>query len=79
MDFWFFRMLVNILQCDVMLLMMQTVLERAIDLKARSFSESHLQKVRGSFFVASNERSRFVFSPFLHHSRRFFFMQILLF
>lgn len=38
-------MLANLLQSDVMLLVMQTVLKRAIDLKARSFSESHLQKV----------------------------------
>lgn len=43
-----YRMLVNILQSDVMLLMMKTVLERALDLKARCFSESHLQKVSGS-------------------------------
>lgn len=38
-------MIANLLQCDVMLLLMQTVLKRAIDLKARIFSESHLQKV----------------------------------
>lgn len=42
-------MLANLLQCDVMLLIMHTVLKRAIDLKARSFSESHLQKVRHIF------------------------------
>lgn len=41
----YFSMLANLLQCDVMLLIMHTVLKRAIDLKARSFSESHLQKV----------------------------------
>lgn len=38
-------MLANLLQCDVMLLIMQTILKRALDLKARSFAESHLQKV----------------------------------
>lgn len=38
-------MLANLLQCDVMLLVMQTVLKRALDLRARRFSESHLQKV----------------------------------
>lgn len=43
--FIFSSMLANLLQCDVMLLIMQTVLKRAIDLKARSFSDSHLQKV----------------------------------
>lgn len=42
----YFSMLANLLQCDVMLLIMQTVLKRAVDLKARCFSESHLQKVR---------------------------------
>lgn len=38
-------MIANLLQCDVMLLIMQTVLKRSLDLKALSFSESHLQKV----------------------------------
>lgn len=40
-----FNMLVNLLQCDVMLHIMQTVLERCINLKARSFSEPQLHKV----------------------------------
>lgn len=40
-----FSMLANLLQCDVMMLIVQTVLKRALDLKARSFSDSHLQKV----------------------------------
>lgn len=40
-----YSLLANLLQCDVMLLIMQTVLKRALDLKARSFSDSHLQKV----------------------------------
>lgn len=44
--FFNFSLLANLLQCDVMLLLMQTVLKRALDLKARSFSDSHLQKVR---------------------------------
>lgn len=38
-------MLVNLLQCDVMLVIMQTVLKRALDLKAITFSESHVQRV----------------------------------
>lgn len=41
-------MLANLLQCDVMLLIMQTVLKRAHDLKTKSFSDSHLQKVTDS-------------------------------
>lgn len=40
-----FSMIANMLQCDVMLLVMQTVLKRGLDLKAITFSESHLAKV----------------------------------
>lgn len=40
-----FETLVCVLNCDVMLLVMQTVLKRSLDLKARHFAESHLQKV----------------------------------
>ncbi|KAB0798887.1 hypothetical protein PPYR_06767 [Photinus pyralis] len=40
-----FNMIVNLLQCDVMLHIMQTVLERCLNLKARSFSEPQLHKV----------------------------------
>ena len=45
-----FSLITNLLQCDVMLLIMQTVLNRSIDLKAMSFSESHLQKVSFQLF-----------------------------
>jgi hypothetical protein len=38
-------MLANLLQCDVMLMIMQTVLKKSLDLKQIVFSESHLQKV----------------------------------
>lgn len=40
-----FSMIVNLLQCDVMLHIMQTVLSRSINLRARSFSEPQLHKV----------------------------------
>lgn len=40
-----FNMIVNLLQCDVMLHIMRTVLERCLNLKARSFSEPQLHKV----------------------------------
>lgn len=40
-----FNIIINLLQCDVMLHIMQTVLERCINLKARSFSELQLHKV----------------------------------
>lgn len=35
----------NLLQCDVMMHLMQTILDRALDLKRKSFQENHLQKV----------------------------------
>lgn len=40
-----FMMMANLLQCDVMLHIMQIVLERSINLRARSFSETQLHKV----------------------------------
>lgn len=46
-----FRSIANILQCDVMLHLMQTVLSRGLDLKAQSFQESHLQKVNEMVFI----------------------------
>lgn len=40
-----FNLLVNLLQCDVMLYLIRLVLKRACNLKARSFSESQLHRV----------------------------------
>ncbi|XP_048517590.1 E3 ubiquitin-protein ligase UBR2 isoform X2 [Dendroctonus ponderosae] len=40
-----FSLLVNLLQCDVMLRIMKTVMERCQNLRARSFSENQLHKV----------------------------------
>lgn len=40
-----FFMLPDLLQCDLMFYIMQTVLKRCINLRARSFSEHQLQKV----------------------------------
>lgn len=62
----FFRSLVNLLQCDVMLSIMQTVLERALDLKARSFSESHLQKVSSTYKSNRNASTTSIFLVFKH-------------
>jgi E3 ubiquitin-protein ligase UBR2 len=47
-----FSMLANLLQCDVMLLIMQTVLKKSLDLKQIVFSESHLQKVKSALHTA---------------------------
>lgn len=57
-------MIANLLQCDVMLLIMQTVLEKSLDLKERTFSEGHLQKVflgRGGFLCCLSVRMVFFF------------------
>lgn len=40
-----FNLVVNLLQCDVMLHIMHTVLERALNLRARSFSEPQVHKL----------------------------------
>ncbi|XP_008481541.1 LOW QUALITY PROTEIN: E3 ubiquitin-protein ligase UBR1-like [Diaphorina citri] len=40
-----FSMVTNLLQCDVMLHVMSLVLERSINLRARSFSEAQLHKI----------------------------------
>lgn len=39
-----FSMIANLLQCDVMLLIMQNVLKKALDLNCQTFAEGHLQK-----------------------------------
>uniref|UniRef100_T1JGA7 E3 ubiquitin-protein ligase n=1 Tax=Strigamia maritima TaxID=126957 RepID=T1JGA7_STRMM len=40
-----FAMTVNVLQCDIMLHLMSAVLERAANIRSRSFSESQFQKI----------------------------------
>ncbi|CAD7090539.1 unnamed protein product [Hermetia illucens] len=40
-----FVSIANLLQCDVMLSLMHTILSRALDLNAKSFTESHLQRL----------------------------------
>lgn len=40
-----YSLVANLLQCDVMLHLMRTVLDRALNLKARSFSEPQVQKL----------------------------------
>lgn len=40
-----FKVMANLLQCDVMLHIMHIVLERSVNLRARSFSEAQLHKV----------------------------------
>ena len=40
-----FNLIANLLQCDVMFHIMQTVLERALNLRARSYSEPQVHKI----------------------------------
>lgn len=54
-SFW---MMANLLQCDVMLHIMHIVLERSINLRARSFSESQLNKVLHLIGYALHEEER---------------------
>lgn len=68
-----FTLIANLLQCDVMLLIMQTVLKHSLDLDCQTFSEGHLQKV-GSFFLLKNKFNGFqsfeiVFTIFLKKIR----------
>lgn len=53
-----FNMMANLLQCDVMLHIMHIVLERSINLRARSFSEAQLNKVLHLIGYALHEEER---------------------
>ncbi|XP_055525528.1 E3 ubiquitin-protein ligase UBR1 [Wyeomyia smithii] len=64
-----FSMLSNLLQCDVMMLIIETVVKRALDLKATTFSESHLQKVLHLIGYAIQEEES-GFYPFLKFAER---------
>ncbi|XP_071444389.1 E3 ubiquitin-protein ligase UBR2 isoform X2 [Hetaerina americana] len=53
-----FAMLANLLQCDLMLHIMTTVLQRSADLRARSFSEAQLHKTLHLIGYALHEEER---------------------
>ncbi|XP_055625385.1 E3 ubiquitin-protein ligase UBR1 [Toxorhynchites rutilus septentrionalis] len=67
-----FSMLANLLQCDVMLLIMQTVLKRALDLKAITFSESHVQRVLHliGYAIQEEESGHYPFLKFIERSNK---------
>ncbi|XP_042869972.1 E3 ubiquitin-protein ligase UBR2-like isoform X5 [Penaeus japonicus] len=67
-----FTMIVNILQCDVFLHILKTVLKRMMDLKAQSVSESQLQKVLHLVGYALHEEERYYHNndPYFHFTRR---------
>lgn len=53
-----FAMLVNFLQCDVMLHVMKIILERCLNLRARTFSETQFQKLLHLIGYALHEEQR---------------------
>lgn len=67
-----FSMLANLLQCDVMLVIIQTVLKRALDLKAITFSESHLQRVLHliGYAIQEEESGYYPFLKFIDRSHK---------
>ncbi|XP_071525838.1 LOW QUALITY PROTEIN: E3 ubiquitin-protein ligase UBR2 [Panulirus ornatus] len=67
-----FTMIVNILQCDVFLHIIKTVLKRMSETKAQSVSESQLQKVLHLIGYALHEEERYHRNsdPYFHFTRR---------
>lgn len=55
-----FNMVADLLQCDVMLHIMKVVLERSLNLRARSFSEAQLHKVRWNLIFTNTFFASFI-------------------
>ncbi|KAJ8911051.1 hypothetical protein NQ315_004698 [Exocentrus adspersus] len=68
-----FSLLVNLLQCDVMLHIMETVLERFINLRTRSSSESQLHKVLHliGYALLEEESKNYPFFRFIENASKF--------
>ncbi|XP_050506172.1 E3 ubiquitin-protein ligase UBR2 [Diabrotica virgifera virgifera] len=68
-----FTLIVNVLQCDVMLHVMSIVLERCINLRARSFSEQQLHKVLHlvGYALLEEESNNYPFFKFIEKSQKF--------
>lgn len=64
-----FTMVTNLLQCDVMLHIMSLVLERSINLRARSFSETQLLKILHLIGYALHEEESGNYQFFLFTER----------
>lgn len=54
-----FAIMVNVMQCDIMLHLMHIILERSSNLRARSFSETQFQKVLHLIGYALHEEQRY--------------------
>lgn len=74
-----FSMIVNLLQCDVMLHVMQIVLERCKNLRARSFSELQLHKVLHliSYALQEEESKQYPFFLFTEKANKFNILSLL--
>uniref|UniRef100_A0A8D9AGS5 E3 ubiquitin-protein ligase n=1 Tax=Cacopsylla melanoneura TaxID=428564 RepID=A0A8D9AGS5_9HEMI len=68
-----FSMVTNLLQCDVMLHIMSLVLERSINLRARSFSESQLHKMLHliGYALHEEESGNYQFFMFTDRAEKF--------
>lgn len=68
-----FNMLVNLLQCDVMLHVIQTVFERCLNLRARSFSENQLYRALHlvGYGLQEEETGHYPFFRFIENATKF--------
>ncbi|CAG9802220.1 unnamed protein product [Chironomus riparius] len=74
-----FTMIANLLQSDVMLLIMQTVLRHSADLNCQTFSEGHLQKVLHliGYGIQEEESDNYPFLQFLERSSKWNLLQMM--
>ncbi|XP_055371504.1 E3 ubiquitin-protein ligase UBR1 [Condylostylus longicornis] len=74
-----FVSIANLLQSDVMLSLMQIVLSRGLDLKARSFTESHLQKILYliGYGLLEEQSQNYPFLSFYERASKYEILQLL--
>ncbi|KAI9581919.1 hypothetical protein GQX74_011414 [Glossina fuscipes] len=72
-----FITIANLLQCDVMMHLINTILERAIDLKTKGFQENHLQKVLHliGYGLQEEESGHYPFLSFYERSQKYRLLQ----
>ncbi|XP_066252750.1 E3 ubiquitin-protein ligase UBR2 isoform X1 [Euwallacea similis] len=74
-----FSLLVNMLQCDVMLHIIQTIMERGLNLRARSFSENQFHKVLHlvGYGLQEEESGHYPFFKFIEKASKFRIFQLM--
>ncbi|XP_047998255.1 LOW QUALITY PROTEIN: E3 ubiquitin-protein ligase UBR1 [Leguminivora glycinivorella] len=67
-----FRLLASLLQCDAVMYVLRTVLERALDLRARSFSETQVHKALHlmGYALRDEESGHYEFLAFAESAQR---------